>query len=140
MIIKSNRSIVRLIIILCEIGCLPLAIAFSIKFKMLILFFEILAGIILFGLLLFILYILFDRKYYRVEETKIIYYKKNKIIKEFEYFKILNPTYVNIKWFFISSIAGQLVFDYEYVQTTISMSYGQALKLKKLSKLKIEMC
>lgn len=98
-----------------------------------------LACIVILGLLGYLLYRILDKKYYRAEETKIVLYKRDIPIREFNYEEMKNISYTKIWYIFLFEFeAGHLFFYYNDKPYDISMTYKQAIQFQKISKLMIK--
>ncbi|MDE6945668.1 MAG: hypothetical protein K2P14_00645 [Anaeroplasmataceae bacterium] len=143
MIIKNNRFAAKFIIIIFGIGLVfPTTLFFVLNEVYTLTAFAYyilgLVCIVIFGFLSYLLFVCLDKKYYQINETKMVFYKKNIPIKEFEYEKMMNILYIKIWYIFLLEFeAGHLFFYYNDKPCDISMSYKQALKFQKISKLMI---
>ena len=141
MIIKNNRFAAKFIMVISVFGLFFIASLFFILNKVYTpiafgYFILTIFCILCFGFLGYILYILLDNKYYKVEETKIVLYKKDIPIKEFMFEEMQHISYTKIWYIFLFEIeAGHLFFYYNQKPYDISMSYKQALQFQKISKL-----
>lgn len=143
MTIKNNRFAAKFIMMIFEVGLIFSATLFFVLnevYTWLAVCYYILAlvciGIL--GFLGYLLYVSLDKKYYQVEETKIVLYKKGVCLKEFNYEEMDHISYTKIWHLFLLEIeAGHLFFYYHEKPYDISMSYKQALQFQKLSKLEI---
>ncbi len=144
MIIKKNLFAAKFIIIISEIGLIfPATLFFILNevYTMIAVGFYILVlvCIVIFGFLSYLLFICLNKKYYQVDEKKIILYKKNIPIIEFEYEKMTHISYTKIWYIFLLEFeAGHLFFYYNQKPYDISMTYKQALQFQKISKLMIK--
>lgn len=143
MIIKDNRNIAQFIMILNIVGFIFLSsLCYFLGSDITIqsFCFYILAIFMSF-LIPFFWYFLFNRlnkKYYKVLDNKIVLYKDEEILKEFEYDKMKNICYIKVYYLlFMQIFAGNLKFSYENKTEGICMSYKQALQFQKISKLMI---
>lgn len=141
MIIKNNRFAAKFIIIISGIGLIfPTTLFFVLNevYTLTAFGYYILAlfCIVIFSFISYLLFVCLDKKYYQADETKIVLYKKNIPIKEFEYEKMIHISYTRIWYIFLLEFeAGHLFFYYNDKPCDISMSYKQALQFQKISKL-----
>ncbi len=141
MIIKNNRFAAKFIMIISEIGLIFLTTLFFVLNEVYTLvafgyYILALVCIVIFGFLCYLLFTCLDKKYYRADEKKIVLYKKNIPIMEFEYEKMTHISYTKIWYIFLLEIeAGHLFFYYNDKPYDISMSYKQARQFQKKSKL-----
>ena len=145
MIIKNNVIAAKFVMIIYDIAFVFLAIfcfvlnedytLIAIGYLFLVIF-----CIVILGLLGYFLYRSLDKKYYTVLETKIVLYKKDKPIREFNYEEMKNISYTKIWYIFLFEFeAGHLFFYYNDKPYDISMTYKQAIQFQRISKLMIKM-
>lgn len=145
MIIKNNVFAAKFVMIIYDIVFVFIAVLGFVGFETytMIAFaylFLALACIVVLGLLGYLLYGILDKKYYRAEETKIVFYKKDKPIREFNYEEMKNISYTKIWYIFLFEFeAGHLFFYYNDKPYDISMTYKQAIQFQRISKLMIKL-
>ena len=121
MIIKNNRFAAKFLMILIDIGMIFLATLFFVLNEVHTLvafgyYFLALFCIICLGFFGYLLYIFLDKKYYQVEETKIVLYKQNTPIMEFEFEQMTHVAYIKIWYIFLFEFeAGHLFFNYNLI-------------------------